>query len=96
MDKTDLMIAALDRYDVRFVETRRGNQAVHCPSEFHVHGDKNASAQVDLDKGLYLCHGCEMRGDGYNLVMFMEGVGFQEAKARLGSLSEVKQSDYLF
>lgn len=36
------------------------------------HEDINPSMQIDLDKGLYFCYGCQKSGDAFNLVKEVE------------------------
>lgn len=96
MDKSELMIAVMDRYGVRYKPSYNGWQSVHCPNEDgHVHGDKNPSGRLNLTLGGYTCMGCDMKGDGYNLLMEMENLTFPQAKEQLGSTYVPIESDYL-
>jgi len=52
----------------------------HCP----FHEDKTPSFSVSEEKGLFHCFGCGESGDVYAFLMKLEGIGFKEAKARLG------------
>lgn len=49
--------------------------SVRCP----FHEDRHASASVNLVKGLFVCHACDMRGDSIELVMEQEGLTFGKA-----------------
>jgi hypothetical protein len=44
------------------------------------HSDSHASAAVNYDKNVFVCHGCGVKGDVYALIMQKEGVNFREAK----------------
>src|SRR5690349_12719317 len=62
-----------------------------------VHDDRNPSMSVNLEEGKVHCWSCPARGDGYDIIMMKEGVGFSEAKRwaadHLGiQSSEVRQS----
>lgn len=94
LDKSELMYQVMDRYGVRYRNTT-GWQSVHCPSEFHVHGDRNPSGRLNLGVGGYFCHGCDMKGSAYDVVMFMEGVDFKQAVKQLGEPYNPVESDYL-
>ncbi len=84
-DKSQVMEAALDRYDVKYNAGRNGEQTISCPHELmHNHGDKNPSARVNLGKGVMYCMGCGLRGDGYNIIMAIEDVDFVKAQELLG------------
>jgi hypothetical protein len=58
------------------------------------HEEKEASLSINLDKGLFHCHGCKTGGDIYSFVMKKDHLSFREAKlkilgdARLSVLSE--------
>jgi DNA primase len=51
-----------------------------CP--FHV--DKTPSFSVSEEKGLFYCFSCGESGDVFDFIVKLEGIGFREAKARLG------------
>jgi DNA primase len=60
------------------------------------HEDTQESLSINLEKGLYFCHGCGEKGDIYSLVMKQEHLSFMEAKrkilgdARVSVLSEAE------
>lgn len=86
-DKAELMEKVMDTYDVQFRPSYSGWQSVRCPNDYgHANGDKNPSARLNLTLGGFACHGCEMRGDAYSVVMQMEGVDFVAAKEMLGGV----------
>lgn len=45
--------------------------------------DSEASLSINLEKGLYFCHGCSEKGDVYSLIMKMEHLSFKEAKHKI-------------
>lgn len=97
IDKSELLMTALDRYDVRYNATRSGWQAVRCPNEFaHVHGDRNESASIHIGRGAFNCHACDLAGDGYNIVMGVEDVDFITAKEYLGGTEVVREDNWIF
>jgi len=69
-------------------------QNVVCP--FKEHEDHQASLSINLEKGLYFCHGCGKKGDIFTWVMEWEYCDFKTAKykilgdARTSILSEAE------
>ena len=58
-------------------------QKVLCP----FHDDTNASLSINLEKGVYFCHGCDKKGDIYKWYMEQHNCSFKEAKkAIIGDL----------
>ena len=97
MDKPDLMLKVLDRYDVRYETSRHGWQSVRCPNELaHSHSDENPSCRLNLTLGLMRCMGCDLNGDGYNVIMAIEGVDFKTALDQAGKVRDETESDWLF
>lgn len=68
------MTVVLEYYGAR-VPTRRGWFSMKCP----FHDDSHASASANTDEGAFCCHACQMKGDGYAIIMSKEGVKFREA-----------------
>jgi DNA primase catalytic core len=54
------------------------------------HEDKTPSFSVSEEKGIFHCFGCGAKGDVIDFTMQLEGIGFREAKARLGVADEYK------
>lgn len=48
---------------------------MHCP----FHDDLHASASVSIDENVFCCFACQIKGNGYKLLMLREGVEFREA-----------------
>jgi CHC2 zinc finger len=66
---------------------KAGNEYVGlCP----FHEDKTPSFSVNEDKGIFHCFGCDVKGDVYGFTMQIEGIGFRQAKARLGVRDEYR------
>src|SRR5512139_2306263 len=63
-------------------------QPVRC--EFH--GERTASASVNTELGLYVCHSCDMSGRAEHIIMKKEGIGYREACARAESITGVSSS----
>ena len=96
-DKGAVMEQVLDRYGTRFNPTRSGWQSIRCPNQdAHAQGDRNPSCRLSLTLGLARCMGCDLNGDGYNIVMLIENVDFVTAKKQLGEVYVPVESDYLF
>jgi len=96
MDKPDLMEKVLDRYGIRFKPNHAGWQGIQCPDEAaHAHGDKNPSCRLNITLGLVRCMGCDLVGDGYNVMMTIENIDFLAAKEQLGKVRVEEESDWI-
>ena len=83
-NKQELLRSVLERYDVRFSRVRRGWQQISClDSEAHPRGDRNPSASANLDVGYYTCHACGLKGDGFALMLHLEGMKAADVLAEL-------------
>ena len=61
--------------------TRRGRQLWGlCP----FHAEKTPSFSVTDEKQLYYCHGCHVGGDVIRFIEKIDGIGFLDARAKLG------------
>ncbi len=97
VDKSELIEAVLDRYGARYSRARTGWQKISCINEAgHVHGDRNPSASVNLTTGQYRCFGCEIGGDGFDLMMELENVTADKVNAALGVARTESDGDWLF
>ncbi len=98
-DKSRLLTAVLDRFGTRYRATHRGNQQVRCiDRQAHPGGDKHPSASANIGKGLYRCFACGLEGDGYALLMRLEGMGVLDVN-RMLNLGEPEQQvkpEYMF
>lgn len=62
---------------------------VKCP----FHDDRSASASVNVEKGAFTCHACEMRGDAAKLVQLHEGLpSYREGADRAREIAGVPAS----
>ncbi len=72
-EKPDISVI-LEHYGAR-VPTRRGWFSMKCP----FHDDRHNSASATRDDNAFCCFACQMKGDGYAIIMAKEGVEFREA-----------------
>ena len=73
IDKSEMLINVLERYDVRYNPNRSCEQSVSCPNK-DAHDDRNPSCSVNIGKGLLFCPGCGLSGDSYTMVMVCDVV----------------------
>ena len=73
MEKPDITVI-LEHYGAR-VPTRHGWFSMRCP----FHEDRHNSASATRDENAFCCFACQIKGDGYAIIMQKEGVGFREA-----------------
>ena len=73
MEKPDITVI-LEHYGAR-VPTRRGWFSMKCP----FHDDRHNSASANRDENVFCCFACQIKGDGYGIIMQKEGVKFREA-----------------
>jgi len=64
----------LEHYGAR-VPRRHGWFSMKCP----FHDDTHNSASANTDEGVFCCFACQIKGDGFALVMAQERVEFREA-----------------
>lgn len=83
--------------NIQFVEThlevqqRQGSEyAVCCP----IHGERHASMRINVDKGVYFCHGCKARG-GMKALARVLGVSYRYNKAEAGMAQLMHKLDLL-
>ncbi len=65
-------------------------EGISKPVRCFMHRDAHRSAVMTTaghNEGLYFCHTCGKGGDGYNLIMIMEGCDFVTAKQRAAAIS---------
>ena len=65
----------IEHYNGRVPRDTPGWQKIRCP----FHGDKHASAAVNMIDNIFVCHGCGIKGNAFQVIMNQEGVGFREA-----------------
>ena len=64
--------------------SRWGEQDVLCC----VHGERQASMRVNVEKGLFFCHACQAKGTVIDLIRAMESCTRQEAEERAEKLAQ--------
>lgn len=95
-DKAALLAAVLDRYGVRYRHTATGNQKVRCLNKSaHPGGDRNPSASVRLGAGLYNCFACGLSGDGYDIMLEIEGMKATQVNEALKPGVVKEESDWI-
>jgi DNA primase len=65
----------IEHYGGKIPRNIGGWQKIRCP----FHKDTHASAGVSVDEGLFVCHGCGIKGNAINIIMAVEGKKFREA-----------------
>lgn len=94
--KPELMERVFDHLGVR-ITPRMGWQSIHCVNKAaHSHEDRNKSASVNMTVGYYKCHGCGMKGDGWDVMREVEGLDFKQAAATLsikGSIDTMPEEE---
>jgi len=84
-DKTQLILWVLDHYQVKYNPNKYSNQKISCLNYYaHPHGDRNPSASVSLEKGMYHCFACGTSGDGYSIMKAVEGWGVKQVNEAFG------------
>lgn len=74
LEKPDISLI-LEHFGATRVPTRRGWFSMKCP----FHDDSHASATANRDENVFCCFACQIKGDGFAIIMQREGVGFREA-----------------
>lgn len=66
----------LEHYGADLTRVRPyGWRSIKCP----FHGDRMASASVNLEKGAFACHACGMKGDAISLIKRNEKLDYRSA-----------------
>ena len=95
-DRGGVLLKVLDSYGVHYKPARQGWQSVSCPNPHgHSHGDKTPSMRVNLSNGGVICHGCTIKGSGYDIIMAIEGCDFKAATERVGVVGTPTESGYI-
>ena len=72
------IVKLLESYGVERVPSRLHWAAVRCP--FHL--DREASASVNVTKGVFNCHACQVSGNVVQILMGREGLTYSDAFER--------------
>ena len=65
----------IEHYGGKIPRDVHGWQKIKCP----FHDDAHASAGVSTKEGIFVCHGCGIKGNAINIVMEVEGKKYYEA-----------------
>jgi len=69
------IIKIIEHYGGKLIRSYSSWQKVKCP----FHSDSHASAGVNIKENIFVCHGCGIKGNGFNVIKQHEGVRFNEA-----------------
>lgn len=74
------MLAVFEKYVGPLKKLNDKEYRFRCP----FHDDTNPSANVNVETGVWFCHGCQATGAVYDMVMRRDNVKFREALVTLG------------
>ena len=81
--------AIIEHYGGRLRRDYGSWQKIKCP----FHSDSHASAGVSVTENIFVCHGCGIKGNAFNVIKLHEGVKYGEAiKIAEGITGESYQS----
>ena len=81
--------AIIEHYGGRLRRDYGSWQKIKCP----FHNDSHASAGVSVTDNIFVCHGCGIKGNAFNVIKLHEGVKYGEAiKIAEGITGESYQS----
>jgi len=81
--------AIIEHYGGRLKRDYGSWQKIKCP----FHSDNHASAGVSVTENIFVCHGCGVKGNAFNVIKLHEGVKYGEAiKIAEGITGESYQS----
>lgn len=81
--------AIIEHYGGRLHKNYNSWQKIKCP----FHSDTHASAGVSIMDNIFVCHGCGIKGNAFNVIKLYEGVKYGEAiKIAEGITGESYQS----
>ena len=69
--RAELLESVFDYYDLKY-PMGSGDRKIRCP----VHDEKNPSASLNTDSGVFLCFACGAKGSGIDIVMAREGLDY--------------------
>jgi len=67
--------AIIEHYGGRLRRDYGSWQKIKCP----FHNDSHASAGVSVADNIFVCHGCGVKGNAFNVIKIHEGVKYGEA-----------------
>ena len=81
--------AIIEHYGGRLRRDYGSWQKIKCP----FHNDSHASAGISVTDNIFVCHGCGVKGNAFNVIKIHEGVKYGEAiKIAEGITGESYQS----
>jgi DNA primase len=81
--------AIIEHYGGRLRRDYGSWQKIKCP----FHDDSHASAGISVTDNIFVCHGCGVKGNAFNVIKIHEGVKYGEAiKIAEGITGESYQS----
>jgi DNA primase len=81
--------AIIEHYGGRVRQSYNSWQKIKCP----FHDDSHASAGISIADNIFVCHGCGVKGNAFNVIKIHEGVKYGEAiKIAEGITGESYQS----
>ena len=72
------------------IKTRRIGRTYRARCPFHS-GKTSTSLSIDMEKGIYFCHGCGKSGDALQYLRDFRGLSFKEACLEIGWEPSLKQ-----
>jgi DNA primase len=67
--------AIIEHYGGRVRQSYNSWQKIKCP----FHDDSHASAGISIADNIFVCHGCGVKGNAFNVIKIHEGVKYGEA-----------------
>lgn len=67
--------AIIEHYGGRLRKDYGSWQKIKCP----FHSDSHASAGISVTDNIFVCHGCGIKGNAFNIIKLHEGVKYNEA-----------------
>lgn len=87
LQNVDLVALMENDYGLVLEQQSNGEFRGSCPFPDHV--DKTPSFDVNVEKGIFFCRGCQKAGSAIQFLRFIEGVSFPEAISRLSELTGI-------
>lgn len=75
MSEQPPIAAIVEHYGGKLLKNYGSWQKIKCP----FHSDTHASAGVSVSENLFVCHGCGIKGNPFNVIKKHEGVSYREA-----------------
>lgn len=76
-------ISLLEYYNIKNIHPRSDEITFSCPFPEHKRGDRNPSANINTESGLFHCFSCGRKGTLVNFVAEVEEISIKEAEKKL-------------